>query len=355
MRVYNFGAGPATLPLEVLEQAQQEGLEWQQQGMSVMEVSHRSAAFMALLAETTQLCRELLAVPAQYQVLWMGAPARFHFGAVALNFLKTQADYVVSGSWSRLAHQDALKVGLAQVAASNEAQQYLALPQSYQFNDKADYCYFTPNETLSGLKLSQLTNRPTSVPLIADMTSCILSEEINIADYAMIIAGAQKNLAPSGLSLVIIADELLAQANANLPSFFNYQVHADNQSNYATPPTYNIYMANLMLKWLQKQGGVKGIEEVNRLKAERLYQCIDNSSLYHCPIAKDSRSMMNVAFRLKDENLNARFLEQAAQQGLMALKGHRSVGGMRASIYNAMPLEGVMALINFMQNFEHNV
>ncbi len=356
MRVYNFGAGPATLPAEILIQAQAEFLEWQDLGMSVVEVSHRSSSFMALLDETIELLRELLQIPLSHDILLMGTPTRFHFGSIPLNFLKQQADYIVSGAWSKMAAEDAKKVGSINIAGSNEVDNYLLSPLNFNFNDNADYCYFTPNETLSGLKISTLPNRPKNVPLIADMTSCLLSESINIKDYAMIIAGVQKNLAPSGMSVVIVEKEFLSKNKLNsLPAFFDYRVHSKNSSNYATPPSFNIYMANLMLKWLKNQGGISQIEKINSAKSKLLYQTIDDSSFYDCPILKSQRSKVNVTFRLKDESLNQNFLEQAKKQGLVALKGHRSVGGMRASIYNAMPLEGVNKLNLFMKEFAKNI
>lgn len=356
MRVFNFGAGPATLPEALLTQAQSEGLDWQGLGMSVMEVSHRSPNFIALLEETESLMRTLLKIPNDYDVLFIGSPARFHFGCIALNFLKTKADYVVSGAWSKMAAEEAAKIGAVSIAASNEDSDYLKVPETYRFDETADYCYFTPNETLSGLSLSVLKNRPLSVPLIADMTSCILSEPLTITDYAMIIAGAQKNLAPSGLSVVIIKHSFLMQTLKNpLPSFFDYKVHAKHQSNYATPPTFNIYMANLMLKWVQSQGGVEALNLINKEKAALLYDCIDACDFYHSPIVTTDRSIMNVTFRLADETLNEDFLAQAQKKGLVALKGHRSIGGMRASIYNAMPLEGIKQLVVFMNNYKRKV
>lgn len=352
MRMFNFGAGPATLPEEILQIAQKECLDWQGLGMSVMEVSHRSPEFIALLEETTFLLKSLLKVPESHEVIWLGAPARFHFGAIPLNFMQSKADYIVSGTWSKLATLDAQKVGKVNIAATNAEQDFLAIPQHYDFNEDADYCYFTPNETLTGLKLGALTEKPKHVPLIADMTSCLLSEPINVADFAMIIAGSQKNLAPSGLSLAIIERNFLErQKKSALSTFFDYRVHLENASNYATPPTFNIYMANLMLKWLERQGGVEGIHRLNQQKAALLYQAIDNNPFYDCPVALSERSIMNVAFRLQDEALNTTFLEAAKQRNLVALKGHRSVGGMRASIYNAMPLEGVKQLSSFMFEF----
>ena len=352
MRVYNFGAGPATLPAEILVKAQSEFLEWQDQGMSVMEISHRSQAFLALLDETISLLRELLNIPKAYEVLLMGVPARFHFGGVPVNFLKQKADYIISGAWSKMAALDSNKVGSIHIAGSNEDDDYLIAPREYDFTDDADYCYFTPNETLSGLKLERFLNRPKHVPLIADMTSCLLSEVLNINDYAMIIAGVQKNLAPSGMSIAIIEKTFLNNIDSqDLPAFFDYRVHAKYNSNYATPPTFNIYMANLMLKWLKKQGGVSQIEKINNKKAQLLYKTIDDSSFYSCPISVSQRSKVNVTFSLKDESFNESFLKQAKKQGLVALKGHRSVGGMRASIYNAMPLDGVKKLISFMSDF----
>ena len=354
MRALNFGAGPATLPETLLIQAKADLLDWQGQGMSVMEISHRSEAFMALLDELTERLKRLLKVPASYHVLWLGAPARFHFGAIPHNFLKSNADYIVSGTWSKLAMEDAKKYGEIRLAASNAESDFLAAPRDYQFNEGADYCYFTPNETLTGLYLREI-NSPQSVPLIADMTSCILSEPISVSDYAMIFAGAQKNLAPSGLSLAIISPEFLAtKQGSHFASFFDYEAHAKNKSNYATPPTFNVYMANLMLKWLEDKGGIEKVHALNKKKAAMLYHLIDESNFYECQVNAENRSIMNVAFRLANESLNSEFLLQAKSQGLVALKGHRSFGGMRASIYNAMPYEGVEALTQFMSDFANS-
>tara|TARA_B110000879_G_C11130211_1_gene495666 strand:+ start:606 stop:1685 length:1080 start_codon:yes stop_codon:yes gene_type:complete len=356
MRAFNFGAGPATLPAEIMQQAQEECFDWLGLGMSVMEVSHRSPEFMALLDDTQLLLRELLGVPDDYHVLFLGAPTRFHFATVPMNFLKTSADYVVSGTWSKMAAEEAQKLGKVNIAASNADSDYLIAPQSALFNPEADYCFYTPNETLSGLTTSVLENRPNHVPLIADMTSCILSEPLTINDYSMIIAGAQKNLAPAGLSIAIIKQSFLDTIESTqLPSFFDYRIHSIKQSNYATPPVFNVYMTNLMLQWLKKQGGVAAIHQVNKEKAKRLYEAIDNSALYKSSILPVERSIMNVTFRLADESLNQRFLDDAKLAGLVALKGHSSMGGMRASIYNAMPLEGVDKLISFMTSFAKDV
>ncbi len=352
MRHYNFGAGPATLPEAILKQAQSELLNWQNTGMSVMEISHRSPEFLALLEDTRQSLRDLLAIPEDYHILLVGAPARFHFGTIPMSFLKTKADYIVSGNWSKMAAKEASVFGGVQLAGDNSDSNYLQLPQNYHFQDDADYCYFTPNETLTGLKISECPNRPKQVPLIADMTSCLLSEVIDVREYAMIIAGAQKNIAPSGLSIVIAQQDFLASKKQDpISAFFDYQVHADTESNYATPPTFNIYMANLMFKWLADQGGVSAIEQTNQEKAKLLYDFIDDSDDYDCPVDANGRSMMNVAFRLKDEAGNADFLAGAKKQGLVALKGHRSIGGMRASIYNAMPIEGVQKLLAYMKDY----
>lgn len=356
MRVYNFGAGPATLPTEIINQAQSDGFNWLGLGMSVMEVSHRSVEFISLLEETERLMRELLVISDDYKVLFIGAPARFHFATIPLNFLKTKADYIVSGAWSKMAAAEAEKQGNINVVASNVNSDHLKAPCNYSFDETADYCYYTPNETLSGLYLSKLDKRPKNVPLIADMTSCLLSEPLNISDYSMIFAGAQKNLAPAGLSVVIIKQCFLESIDSKcLPAFLDYRVHAKNNSNYATPPTFNIYMANLMLKWLKSQGGITSVYACNMKKAALLYEAIDMSTFYYCPIEKSERSMMNVTFRLVDESFNQQFLKEAKVERLVALKGHRSVGGMRASIYNSMPVEGIKQLVQFMKVFESKI
>lgn len=354
MRVYNFGAGPATLPEPVLLQAQAALLDWQGLGVSVIEVSHRSAEFVALLEESIALLRELLAVPAQYEIILMGAPARFHFGAVPLNFLKGTADYVVSGYWSKLAFLEAQKVGQVRLAATNEHNGSLEAPINYDYHPQAAYCYFTPNETLSGLYLKAPPQAVPGVPWVADMTSCLLTEPIDVTQYGLIFAGAQKNLAPAGLSVVIVNKNwLMENQQATLPSFFNYAVHAESHSNYATPPIFNIYIANLVLRWVKEQGGVSELASLNQQKAALLYSFLDNHSFYHCPIPCLFRSKVNITFRLADEALNDLFIKQAKAQGLVALKGHRHMGGMRASLYNAMPIKGVKKLIQFMEEFAH--
>ncbi len=350
MRAFNFGAGPATLPQAVLEKAQAELLNWQGEGMSVMEVSHRSKAFLALMEEAENNCRELLNVPNNYRILFLGFPARFQFSAIPLNFLKKQASYIVSGYWSKMAYDEAKRLGNIHLKASNKDDNFISMPSDINGDIDADYLYFTPNETLTGLAFHQ-EPQVGQVPLVADMTSCLLSKPIDIERYAMIFAGAQKNIAPSGLTLVIVRDDFLDTANEDIATLCRYQIHAKNKSNYATPPTFNIYMANLVFSWLKQGGGLAAQYQRNQDKASALYEFIDGSDFYHAPIAKDHRSIMNVVFRLADESLNEAFLEAAKANNLLALKGHRAVGGMRASIYNAMTIEGVKTLISFMDDF----
>ncbi len=349
-RVYNFGAGPATLPESLLTEARDELLDWQGLGMSVMELSHRDKHFTDLLSEAEHDLRELLSIPKNYRVIFLGTPARFQFVMVAMNFLVNRADYLISGTWSKMAFNEATKIGSANLCASNADSNYLALPKGFEVSPLTDYLYYTPNETLTGLKINSLPDFG-AVPIVADMTSCILSEPVDVNNFGLIFAGSQKNIAPAGLSLVIVADSLLEKARTGLPSYLDYRVHVKNGSNYATPPSFTVYMAYKMFKWLKAKGGVESMAKLNQEKASLLYQCIDEQDFYHCPIEKEARSMMNVAFRLADDTLNDKFLALAKQRGLVALKGHRSIGGMRASIYNAMPIEGVRLLCDFMKEF----
>jgi phosphoserine aminotransferase len=355
-RGYNFGAGPAMLPEDILREVQSELLNWQGLGMSVLETGHRTTEFMQLMKDAEQLLRRLLTIPDNYHVLFLGGPARLQFGMIPLNFIteKQQAGYLITGIWSSLAYEEACRLKKAYCIATSEKNNFRALPPSseWTFKENTAYLYYTPNETINGVRCAFAPERCSAIPLIADMTSCLLTEPINVADYAMIFAGAQKNIANAGLTLVIIRDDLLNTINDNaITSFLDYRTHVTHKSLYSTPPTFNCYMALKMFQWIEKQGGVESLYKVNIEKAARLYQFIDASSFYQCKIAKDSRSFVNVCFTLVNPELEELFLEKAHHNALLALRGHKVVGGLRASLYNAMPIEGVEKLITFMDDF----
>ena len=353
-RGYNFGAGPATLPQELLERAKDELLDWNNQGMSVMEVSHRAKSFMDLMQSMESNLRQLLTIPDNYSVLFLTAPARLQFAMIPLNLLaqNESGDYLVTGTWSKMAFDEAQKLKKAHCVATGESQNFLHVPDraTWQVSHNAKYFYYTPNETITGLAIDEVPDVG-DVPIVADMTSCLLSRPIDVSQFGLIFAGAQKNIAPAGLTIVIVRNDLIKKSNEPLATMLDYKTHLDNQSLYATPSSFTCYMAALMFEWLQNQGGVDAQYKRNNEKASMLYEFIDNNAFYHCPIERAHRSIMNVAFTLKDKRLDSLFLEQAKVHGLLALKGHRSVGGMRASIYNAMPIEGVRALIKFMGEF----
>ncbi|HWI81266.1 3-phosphoserine/phosphohydroxythreonine transaminase [Ramlibacter sp.] len=351
-RVFNFSSGPAALPEPVLRQAAQEMLDWQGSGMSVMEMSHRGKEFMSIHAEAQALLRELLGIPANYKVLFMQGGAIGENAIVPMNLIGRtgQADYVVTGDWSRKSMKEAQRYGKVLVAATGDGSEIP--PQSaWTLDPRSSYVHICSNETIGGVEF-HWTPDTGAVPLVADMSSNILSRRIDVSRYGLIYGGAQKNMGPSGLTVVIVRDDLLGHALATTPSAFNYQIQAENDSMFNTPPTYAIYIAGLVFKWLKAQGGLAAIEQHNARKAALLYDYLDRSSFYRNTVAREDRSLMNVPFRLRDEALDASFLEGAQQRGMVQLKGHRSVGGMRASIYNAMPLEGVQALVAYMQEFE---
>lgn len=352
---YNFCAGPAMLPSEVMSKAQAEFINWQNNGCSVMELSHRSKAFMAIAEKAEADLRQLMNIPNNYKVLFMHGGGRGQFSAVPFNLLPkdAKADYIVTGSWSKAAAKEAANHGDINVIDAVQDNEGIkqALPSiEWSLNPNAAYVHYCPNETVDGIEIFDIPNVG-DVPLVADMSSTILSREIDVSKFGLIYAGAQKNIGPSGLTIVIVRDDLLGQARKTTPSVLNYQLAADNGSMYNTPPTFAWYLAGLVFEWLKDLGGVEHIAQINHQKAEALYKYIDESDFYINNIAIENRSLMNVPFWLKDESLNDRFLAEAEQAGLLALKGHRSVGGMRASIYNAMPIEGVNTLINFMKAF----
>jgi phosphoserine aminotransferase len=354
-RVFNFSAGPAALPESVLQQAAAEMLDWRGTGMSVMEMSHRGAAFMSIAAEAQALLRELLNVPAHYKTLFMQGGALAENAIVPMNMLrgKTTADYIDTGEWSKKSIAEATKYAHINVAASGKDSGYTSIPsrETWQLNHDAAYVHICSNETIGGVEFAA----PPDVgdaPLVSDMSSSILSRPVDVSRYGLIYGGAQKNIGPAGLTLVIVRDDLMGAALPFTPSAFNYQVVADNDSMFNTPPTYAIYIAGLVFQWIKSRGGLTAMEVHNRQKAAVLYDYLDSTGFYIAPVARDCRSLMNVPFKLHDTTLDAAFLKGADARGLVQLKGHRVVGGMRASIYNAMPLEGVQALVAYMKEFE---
>lgn len=356
MRIFNFAAGPAALPLEVLEQAREELIDWRGSGMSVLEVSHRGKAFIAVAEEAESVLRSLLGVPRGYEVLFLQGGATGQFAAIPLNLCPpgATADYVSTGTWSKKAIAEASRLQVkVNVAGDEAASGYTAAPaqESLQLTPGAAYFHYTPNETIGGVEFPYVPDTG-AVPLVADMSSTILSRPIDVSRFGLIYAGAQKNIGPSGLCVVIVREDLLGKARPATPSVWDYQAMAAEGSMLNTPPTFGWYLCGLVLKWLQGQGGLEAMAARNRAKAELLYRCIDESGFYRNPVAKACRSWMNVPFTLARPQLDAAFLAEARAAGLVSLEGHRSVGGMRASIYNAMPLAGVQALVAFMREFQ---
>ncbi|MDB5858619.1 MAG: serC 1 [Ramlibacter sp.] len=354
-RVFNFSPGPATLPEPVLRQAAGEMLDWHGSGMSVMEMSHRGKEFISIHAEAEALLRELMGVPANYKVLFMQGGAIGENAIVPMNLISRggKADYVVTGEWSRRSQKEAARFGQVNVAADTEAGHFTHIPKQkeWKLDPGAAYVHICSNETIGGVQF-HWTPDTGRVPLVADMSSDILSRPVDVSKYGLIYAGAQKNMGPSGLTVVIVREDLMGHALPVTPSAFNYQLQAENDSMYNTPPTYAIYIMGLVLKHFKGMGGMAAIEAHNKAKARLLYDYLDGSSFYRNPVAKEDRSLMNVPFKLKDDALDADFLKGAQARGMIQLKGHRSVGGMRASIYNAMSLEGVQALVQYMKEFE---
>ena len=354
-RVFNFSAGPAMLPESVLQQAREEMLDWQGSGMSVMEMSHRGKEFMSIAEQAEADVRQLLAIPDNYKVLFLQGGASSQFSMVPMNLTRDnrKVDYVNTGSWSKKAISEAKRYADVHIAASTEAGKFTSTPAQSELDLRGDaaYVHYTPNETIQGVEFPYVPETG-GVPLVADFSSTILSRPIDVSRYGIIYAGAQKNIGPAGLTLAIVHEDLIGEAIDGTPVMFQYATHSDNGSMYNTPPTYGWYLAGLVFQWLLAQGGLEGMAEINRRKAKALYDAIDNSGFYANPVAVESRSWMNVPFTLADAELDAKFLQEAGAAGLKTLKGHRSVGGMRASIYNAMPEEGVKALIDFMAEFE---
>jgi phosphoserine aminotransferase len=355
MHIYNFSAGPAVLPAEVLAQARDEMLDWHGSGMSVMEMSHRGKEFISIAADAEKDLRELLSIPAGYKVLFLQGGATAQFAMIPMNLLRDRkrADYIHTGEWAKKAIGEAGKFCAVNIAASSEDRKFTYAPKqsAWKLDAAAAYVHYTGNETIGGVEFHWIPQTG-AVPLVCDLSSSLLSRPLDVSRFGLIYAGAQKNIGPAGLTIVIVREDLIGHASPGTPSMFDYKVQADNDSMYNTPPTYAIYVAGLVFQWLKKKGGLAGMEKINIEKAGLLYGLLDADGFYRSPVAKDDRSRMNVPFTLRDAALDDEFLKDAASNGLIQLKGHRSVGGMRASIYNAMPVEGVKVLVDYMRQFE---
>lgn len=354
-RKFNFSPGPAAFPEAVLQQAKEEILDWQGSGMSVMEMSHRGKEFMSIAETAEQDLRELLSIPDNYKILFLQGGASAQFAMMPMNLLRGEkkADYINTGAWSKKAIAEAGRYCEVNVAATSEAENFSTIPEQSDWNKNSDaaYLHYTPNETIGGVEFPFIPETD-GVPLVADMSSTILSRPLDVSKYAVIYAGAQKNIGPAGLTIVIVRDDLIGETLPATPAMFDYKIHADAGSMYNTPPTYGWYLAGLVFKWLKQQGGLQGMAKINERKAGKLYDAIDHSDFYANPVDPVCRSWMNIPFTLANPDLDKPFLSQAEEHGMVTLKGHRSVGGMRASIYNAMPEVGVDALISFMAEFE---
>lgn len=353
-RVYNFSAGPSMLPIEVLEQAQKDMLNFNGSGMSVMEMSHRSKWFDDIIKEAEADLRELMHIPDNYKVMFLQGGGSTQFAMIPLNLMvKGTCDLVNTGQWSKKAMQEAKKFGTVNVVASSEDKEFNYIPalDKSKFNPDADYFYITYNNTIYGTRYTELPDTG-NVPLVADLSSMIMSEKIDVTKFGLVFAGAQKNIGPAGVTVVAVREDLIGNAKADCPTMLDYKVHADAASLYNTPPCYAIYVAGLVFKWLKKMGGVAQMQKVNEEKAAILYDFLDNSMMFRGTVIPKDRSLMNVPFVTDDDDLNAKFIKEATANGFVNLKGHRTVGGMRASIYNAMPVEGVKALVEFMKKFE---
>ena len=354
-RVYNFSAGPAVLPEEVLKEAQAEMLDYRGSGMSVMEMSHRSKTYDDIIKEAEKDLRSLMGIPDNYKVLFLQGGASQQFAMIPMNLMKNRvADYIITGQWAKKAWQEAKLFGEANAVASSEDKTFSYIPDcsDLPISDKADYVYICENNTIYGTKYKTLPNTKGKT-LVADVSSCFLSEPVDVTKYGVIYGGVQKNIGPAGVVIVIIREDLITEdVLPQTPTMLKYKTHADAGSLYNTPPAYGIYICGKVFKWIQKLGGLSVMKERNEKKAAILYDFLDNSQLFKGTVEKDSRSLMNVPFVTGNEELDARFVKEAAAAGLVSLKGHRTVGGMRASIYNAMPLEGVKALVDFMKTFE---
>lgn len=357
MRIYNFSAGPASLPAEVLKQASEEMQDWHGHGMSVMEMSHRSPEFIQIANEAETDLRELMSIPDNYKVLFLQGGATGQFAAIPLNISRKtdRADYAITGMWSKKAHKEASKyLDNANIAVKTDAHTHVPDQADWDVSENSAYLHITPNETIHGVAFDSVPKVGEVVPIIGDISSMILSQPIDVSKYGVLYAGAQKNIGPAGITVVIVRDDLLGHARDDTPSVWHWHEKSEASSMVNTPPTYSWYLAGLVFKWLKKQGGVEGIYKINQQKAKLLYETIDNSDFYTNPVEPKFRSIMNVPFTLTKPELDKVFIEESGKQGLKNLEGHRSIGGMRASIYNAMSLEGVEALVKFMKEFEKN-
>ena len=355
-RVYNFSAGPAVLPVEVLQQAADEMLNYKGSGMSVMEMSHRSKTYQAIIDEAEADLRDLLNIPSTYKVLFAQGGCSLHFASVPMNLMRNGvADYIITGQWAKKAFQEAQKYGKANKIATSEDKIFSYIPDcsDLPISENADYVYICENNTIYGTKYKKLPNTK-GKPLVSDVSSCFLSEPVDITKYGVMYGGVQKNVGPSGVQILIIREDLIGEgpAIANTPTMLNWKIQTDNGSLYNTPPTYGIYICGLVFKWIKKLGGLSKMKEMNEAKAKILYDFLDSSKLFKGTVVKEDRSLMNVPFVIGNEEMEAKFIKEATAEGLTSLKGHRTVGGMRASIYNAMPIEGVKKLVAFMKDFE---
>ncbi len=351
-RVYNFSAGPSMLPVEVLERAQREMVEYADSGMSVMEMSHRSKDYQAIIDSAEALVRELMNVPDNYKVLFLQGGGSSQFAMVPMNLAtkNKKADYIITGQWAKKAAEEAEKYIEVNRVASSADKTFSYIPEASEFSKDADYLYICYNNTIYGTRFTELPK--TDAVLVADISSCVMSEEIDVTKFGLLFAGAQKNLGPAGVTLVIVREDLIGETLPFTPTMFDYAIHAKNGSMYNTPPTYAIYTLKLVLEWVKEKGGVKAIQKINEAKAKLLYDYLDSSKLFKGTVVAKDRSLMNVPFVTGNEELDAKFVKESKEAGFVNLKGHRTVGGMRASIYNAMPTEGVEKLIDFMKKFE---
>lgn len=354
-RVYNFSAGPSMLPEAVLKQAAEEMLDYQGSGQSVMEMSHRSKIFESIINGCEEAFRRVMKIPSNYKILFLQGGASSQFAMVPLNLLNGsgRADFVITGQWAKKAYSEASRYGECRIVASSADKTFTYIPKldPSTFDKGADYFYICYNNTIYGTKFTEIPDTG-DVPLVADMSSCILSEPIDVSKFGLIFAGAQKNIGPAGVTVVIIREDLIGHARDITPTMFNYKTHADNNSLYNTPPCYSIYICKLVLEWIEKLGGVEKMAEINREKAKILYDFLDSSHMFHGTVEKEYRSLMNVPFVTGNDELDKKFIKEAEEAGFVNIKGHRTVGGMRASIYNAMPIEGVKKLVEFMKDFE---
>lgn len=357
-RVYNFSAGPSMLPVEVIQDAAEQLVNYHGCGQSVLEMSHRSKEFETIIREAEENLREIMNIPDNYKVLFLQGGGTLQFAMVPLNLMSKsgKADYIVTGTWAKKAAAEAKKFGDVKILASSEDSKFTYIPRVGKdaIRPDADYVYITTNNTIYGTHYCEEALPDTGgIPLVADMSSCILSEPVDVSKYGLIYAGAQKNVAPAGVTIVIVREDLLGQAKENVPTYLDYKIHADNDSMYNTPPCFAIYIAGEVFKKIKREGGIAAMHEKDVKKAAKLYDYIDASKLYHCPVEnKEDRSLMNVVFVTGDPEMDKKFVAEAKAEGLVNLNGHRSIGGMRASIYNAMPEEGVEKLIAFMKAFE---